>query len=154
MSNENITSILAVLGSILSVVSVLYGIAQALQKADSKYVAALQARVLEDGQRISALEDSLAKAGIDREKLTSDLLRVTELLMDAQRQLAEASHNIREDIAETTNVAKKAAAEANKAYSEANCANSKIADLHEQLNDTLKQNAETPERHDASSKGC
>lgn len=143
MSGENITGVLAVLGSILSVVSVLYGIAQALQKADGKYVASLQARVLEDGKRITALERSLENAGVDRQKLTSDLVSVTELLMEAQKQLADNTHDIRSDIATTTDVAREAVAAADKAYHEANTVNEKIAGLHEQLDATLKQNTET-----------
>lgn len=123
MSGGDLTGALAVLGSILSVVSVLYGIAQALQKADSKYVQTLQQRVVEDGARITALELSLHNAAIDREKLTADLLRVTQLLMEAQQQLALTTHDIRADIAATTDVAKHAESKADQAYNEARKAN-------------------------------
>lgn len=138
LSGENVTGLLAILGSILSVVSVLYGIAQALQKADTKYVATLQARVVEDSVRITALEHSLAAAGIEREKLTSDLRQVTELLMAAQRQLAETTRDVRGDIAQTTDVAREAAAEAAQAHLE-------ITDLHEQISETLKQQQQRKE---------
>jgi chromosome segregation ATPase len=145
---ENVTGILAILGSILSVVSVLYGIAQALQKADSKYVATLLARIEQDGRRITALEDSLRTASTERDSLTRDLVRVTELLMEAQQQIADMTQIIRGDIAETTSVAKEAVSAADKAYHEANNANEKIADLHQQLNETLQHNTETLDRSD------
>lgn len=138
MTGEGVTGILAILGSILSVVSVLYGIAQALQKADTKYVESLEERVADDARRITALEESLRLAATDREQLTRDVLRLTDLLMEAQKQLAEATRLLRADIAETTGVAKEAASEANKAYHEANSVNSKIADLHQRINATLQ----------------
>lgn len=146
--NNDLTGTLAVLGSILSIVSVLYGIAQALQKADAKYVSTLQERVIEDGKRITALEESLKNAGIDRQRLTDDLVRVTELLMDAQRQLAETTRDVRADIAETTGVAKEAAKAADAAYIQGNHANEKIAELHEQFNEAIKANTETKANHD------
>jgi hypothetical protein len=135
----DLTGALAVLGSILSVVSVLYGIAQALQKADKNYVASLQARIIEDGNRISALEDSLRDSGIDREKLTRDLLGVTSLLMEAQRQLAETTRTVRADIAETTGVAKQAVQQAEAAYHEANTVNEKIAAVHQEIKGALER---------------
>lgn len=143
---EGITGILAVLGSILSVVSVLYGIAQALQKADSKYVATLLARIIEDGRRITALEESLRNASVDRDKLTNDLCHVTDLLMEAQQQIGEMTRAIREDIAETKGVAETAVSDANKAYAEANSVNEKLAGLHQQFNDTLQQAKEEKEK--------